>query len=243
MQPSTKLNYKEKLTSGKPLQNINNIMQRIKNKKQLLVKEIGTTESAGANNQFKTVSLIPKTSHIPKCCCAGNSLQKEIPVNYAKLPDSFYNDQLDTLKKQISKKQFEVLDSKNNKSINEDLMAYINTLLKMSPSDVDNLSISSCSSVKVEESVLQHSEKDTQYYCKMLNCISKCLNTNISDINQDTVFDSPKNINVLNKLQQLTNYYLEKTHEMKNICDETPQVINDELNEKSYKTNANTNKE
>ncbi|XP_060878246.1 uncharacterized protein LOC132950721 isoform X1 [Metopolophium dirhodum] len=242
IQPSTKLNYKEKFASGKPLQNINNIMQRIKNKKQLLVKEIssGTSGNTGANiKQFKTVPSIPKILPIPKNCCAGNSLREEIPVNYAKLPDSFYNGQLDTLKKQISKKQFKVLNSKNNKSINEDLMAHINTLLKMSPSDVDNLSTSSSSSVKFEESVLQHSEKDTQYYCKMLNCISKCLNADISDINRDTVFDSPKNINLLNKLQQLTNYYLEKTHEMKKICDETPQVLNDEC----YKTNANTNKE
>ncbi|XP_016658490.1 uncharacterized protein LOC100569803 isoform X2 [Acyrthosiphon pisum] len=246
IQPSTKLSYKEKFASGKPLQNINNIMQRIKNKKQLLVKEIsaGTSRNTGANiKQFRTVPSIPKILPISKKCCPGYSLQEEIPENYAKLPDSFYNDQLDSLKKQISKKRFKVLDFKNNKSINEDLMAHINTLLKMSPSDVDNLSTSSCSSVKFEESILQHPEKDTQYYCKMLNCISKCLNADISDINQDTVFDSPKNINLLNKLQQLTNYYLEKTHEMKNICDETPQVLNDEINDEPYKTKANTNKE
>lgn len=232
-QPCNKLNYKEKFSSGKPLQNINNTLQRIKNKKQLLVKEIsvGTSENTGADTKkLKKVSSIPKTLPILEKCCIGDSLRVEIPVNYAKLPDSFYNDQLDTLKNQISKEKFKFLAPKSNMSINEDLLAYINTLLKMSPSDVDNLSISSCSSVKLEESVLQHSEKNTQYYRKMLNCISKCLNTDISDINQDTVFGSPKNINVLNKLQQLTNYFLEKTHEMKDICDEPPQI----LNEKTY---------
>ncbi|KAL5239679.1 hypothetical protein ACI65C_007089 [Semiaphis heraclei] len=241
IQPSVKLNYKEKFTSGKPLQNINNIMQRIKNKKQLLVKELstGTSGNTGADiKKMNTVPSIPSTVPMPKRCYAGNGLREENLVSYAQLPDSFYKGQLDTLKEQISQKQFKVLDPKNNESINEDLMAYINTLLKMSPSDVDNLSISSCSSIPFEESVLQHSEKDTQYYCKMLKCISKCLNTDISDLNQ-TVFESPKNINLLNKLQQLTNYYLEKTNEMKNICDETPQIVN----EKSFETNANSIKE
>jgi len=241
-QPNTKLNYKEKFTSGKPLQNINNTLQRIKNKKQLLVKEItaGTSERIGADvKKMKTISTISKNASIPKRCCADNNLQEEIPMNYAQLPDSFYNSQLDMIKEQVSKKKFECLDSKSHLSINENLMAYINILLKMSPSDVDNLSISSCSSVKLEESILQSSEKDTQYYCKMLNCISKCLNSDISDINQDTVFNSPKNINLLNRLQQLTDYYLEKTHEMKNICNESSQL----LNEKIYNTDTNTIKE
>lgn len=242
IQPSTKLNYKEKFASGKPLQNINNIMQRIKNKKQLLVNEISTGNHGNTgvdNKKLKAVSSsIPKTLPLPERHCSGDRLREEIPVNYAQLPDSFYNGQLDTLKEHISKKQFKVLDTEVNKSINEDLIAYINTLLKMSPSDVDNLSISSCSSIQFEENVLQHSEKDTQYYCKMLKCISKCLNTDISDINE-TVFDSPKNINLLNKLEQLTNYYLEKTHEMKNICDETPQIVN----KKSSENNTSTIKE
>jgi len=241
-QPNIKLNYKEKFTSGKPLQNINNTLQRIKNKKQLLVKEItaGTGVKTGADvKKMKTISTISKNASIPKRCCAGDDLREEIPVNYAQLPDLFYNGQLDMLKEQVSKKKFECLDSKSNLSINENLMEYINILLKMSPSDVDNLSISSCSSVKLEESILQCSEKDTQYYCKMLNCISKCLNSDISDINQDTVFNSPKNINLLNRFQQLTDYYLEKTHEMKNICNEPSQ----NLNEKNYNTDTNAIKE
>lgn len=241
-QPNTKLNYKEKFTSGKPLQNINNTLQRIKNKKQLLVKEItaGTSVKTGADiKKMKKISTISKNASIPKRCYAGDDLREEIPVNYAQLPDSFYNGQLDMLKEEVSKKKFECLDSKSNLSINENLMEYINILLKMSPSDVDNLSISSCSSVKLEESILQCSEKDTQYYCKMLNCISKCLNSDISDINQDTVFNSPKNINLLNRLQQLTDYYLEKTNEMKNICNEPSQ----NLIEKNYNTDTNTIKE
>ncbi|CAH1738843.1 unnamed protein product [Aphis gossypii] len=238
-QPNTKMNYKERFSSGKPLQNINNTLQRIKNKKQLLVKEItaGTSVKTGADvKKMKTISTISKNTSIPKRCCAGDNLREEIPVNYAQLPDSFYNSQLDMLKEQLSKKKIECLDSKNHLSINENLMGYINILLKMSPSDVDNLSISSCSSVKLEESILQCSEKDTQYYCKMLNCISKCLNLDISDINQDTVFNSPQNINLLNRLQQLTDYYLEKTHEMKNICNESSQI----LNEKDYNNDTNT---
>ncbi|XP_015373160.1 PREDICTED: putative leucine-rich repeat-containing protein DDB_G0290503, partial [Diuraphis noxia] len=241
IQPSAKLNYKEKFNSGKPLQNINNIMQRIKNKKQLLVKELsaGTTRNTDADlKKLKTIPSIPATVPMSKKCYTNDRLRMENPVNYAKLPDSFYNSQLNTLKAQISQKQIKVFDQKNNESINEDLMAHINTLLKMSPSDVDNLSVSSCSSIKLEESVLQHSEKDNEHYCKMLKCISKCLNTDISDINQ-TVFESPKNINLLNKLQQLSNYYLEKTKEIKNICDETLQIAN----EKSYETDANSIKE
>lgn len=243
-QPNTKLNYKENFTSGKPLQNINNTLQRIKNKKQLLVKEItaGTSIKTGPDvKKMKTISTISKNVSIPKRCCAGDDddLQEEIPVSYAQLPDSFYNSQLDMLKEQVSKKKIECLDSKSHLSINENLMSYINILLKMSPSDIDNLSISSCSSVKLEESILQCSEKDTQYYRKMLNCISKCLNSDISDINQDTAFNSPKNINLLNRLQQLTDYYLEKTHEMKNICNEPSQI----LNEKIYNTDTNIIKE
>ncbi|XP_026804499.1 uncharacterized protein LOC113548045 [Rhopalosiphum maidis] len=241
-QPNTKLNYKEKFTSGKPLQSINNTLQRIKKKKQLLAKEITAGSSVNTGAEIKKKKTVSKSSPLHKRCCAGDNLRKEIPVNYAQLPDSFYNDQLDILKEQISKKNLKCLNPKSHPSINENLMSYINALLKMSPSDVDNLSISSCSSVKLEESILQHSEKDTEYYCKMLNCISKCLNLDISDINQDTVFSSPKNINLLNRLQQLTNYYVEKTHEMKNICDEPSQILNDKLNEKTLETDANTSK-
>ncbi|XP_025206992.1 kinesin-related protein 8-like [Melanaphis sacchari] len=244
-QPSNKLNHKEKMSSGKPLQNINNTLQRIKNKKQLLVKEITAGTSVKSSDadikKMKTVPTSFKSSPILKRCCAGGNSHKEIPVNYAQLPDSFYDNQLDILKEQVSKKKIKSLDFKSHVSINSNLMTYINTLLKMSPSDVDNLSISSCSSVKLEDSILQHSERD--FYCKMLNCISKCLNSDISDINQDTEFTSPKNIKLLNRLQQLTDYYLEKTHEMKNICNESSQILSDTLNAKTHKTDSDTIKE
>lgn len=183
----------------------------------MLVKEI----SAGSK-KVKTESLIPKISPIKKECKLNNDLHKVSPANYAMLPDSFYDCELDSLKKQILKNKTKLNDIKCHKSINTDLMQYINTLLKMTPSDIDNLSISSCSSIKHEESILHYSTKNIQYYSDILNCISKCLNADNSDLSQDTMFDSPKNINLLNRLQQLTNYYLDKTHEMKNICAESP---------------------
>lgn len=212
--------------SDVPLRNINNMLNRIKNKKQLLTKEI----SDDTKSDIKKSKIISKTSS--NRCAAGNDLCKESLTNYAKLPDSFYNCQLKMLKDQFSKKKFKLNDSKNTESINLNLMKYINMLLKMTPSDVDNLSISSCSSVKLEESSLHHSKQNEnlQYYNEMLNCISKCLNIDTSDTSRDTIFDSPKNINLLNKFQELTNYYSEKTHEMKNICDESLQVLNEQAN-------------
>lgn len=247
-QPSSKLNDKKKFAAEKPLQNINNILHRIKNKKQLLAKEIttDTTVKTGADiKKLKKVSLIPKTSPpVTIRCHAGNDLRKETPVNYAKLPDSFYNVQLDTLKEHISNEKMKFVDSKCNSSINEDLLTYINTLLKMTPSDVNNLSTSSFSSDNLEKSIIQDSEKDIQYYYKMLNCISKCLNADISDLSHVTMFDSPKNINLLNRLQQLTNYYSEKTNEIKHICDGTRQIIvNDKLNEQNTETDDSVIKE
>lgn len=209
------------------MKNINNVLQRIKNKKQLLAKEISADTKVDKSKTIKTKPLAPKISPIPKRRAAGsNNLHIESPIKYAKLPDSFYNNQLESLKKQIPQK-----NSKSNTAINEDLMVYINLLLKMTPTDVDNLSVSTCSSIQPSECTLQESNKNTQYYSELLNCISKCLNTDISDINQDPMFDSPKNISLLNRLQELSNYYLEKTCKIKNICDESPCIHNDEVNE------------
>lgn len=217
---NSKLNFNSKTKTERPLRNINNMLHRIKNKKQLLKKEI----SGNTKSDNKISNIIPKTSI--KRCAAGNDLREECPTNYARLPDSFYNCQLQMLKEQFSKKI-----SKNKESINVDLMKYINVLLKMTPSDIDNLSVSSCSSVKLEESIiLKDSKENVQYYNEMLNCISKCLNIDMSDTSRDTMFDSPKNINLFNKLQEMTNYYLEKTNEMKNICDESFQVKNEQNN-------------
>ncbi|VVC24880.1 Hypothetical protein CINCED_3A003432 [Cinara cedri] len=356
-QSSSKLKYNKKLSPEKPLRNINNIIQRIKSKKQLLAKEIASqsktlssvaktsplpkrcadsnvlhkeksincTEPSklksirsisktsplpkrrAAGNvlckeksincteptKLKSIRSIPKTSPLPKrraagnvlckeksincieptklksirsipkrcpanndlfkessinCinvtekntktsplakrCASGNDFRKESPKYYAKLPDSFYNNQLQSLKEQISKNKLNPIDSKCSTSLNMNLMDYINLLLKMTPSDIENLSVSSCSSIKLEESILQHSKTSTQYNSELLNCISKCLNSDISELSQDIEFDSPKSINLLNKLQELTNYYLEKTHDMKNICNEPPHNLN-ELNTKT----------
>lgn len=235
IQSSKKLSINKKSATERPLKNINNTLQRIRQKKQLLVKEISSNKISdtkklkeiSSNNQISTTSK----KYVAKP--ANNDIRQESPTNYAKLPDSFYNSRLETLKKYITKNKSKTNDSKYNESINEDLMKYINVLLKMTPSDIDNLSISSCSSVKMEESILEHSKNNTQYYYEILNCISKCLNLDMSDISQDTMFDSPKNINFLNRLQNISNYYLEKMHEMKSICDESPHISNNKLKEQN----------
>lgn len=223
LQFNSKLNNKKKLCTENPLKDINITVQRIKKKKQLLKKEL-----SASSKKNETDSPNSKMSPIYNRCEAGNDLVS--PINYALPPDSFY-DQLDILKKQISKKKSKLNNLKCNKSINADLIQYINKLLKMTPSDIDNLSISSCSSIKLEESILQCSSKNEEYYSEMLNCISKCLNADISDLSQKTMFDSPQNINLLNRLQNLTNYYLDKTREMKNICNESSPIENDKNTE------------
>lgn len=226
LQSSSKINYKKKLSAEKPLKNINNTVQRIKKKKQLLKKEISAASKKNESDSPNSKMLSP----IYNRCKAGNDLLKVSPINYALPPDSFYS-QFDVLKKQFSKKKSSINNFKCNTSINADLIQYINTLLKMTPSDIDNLSISSSSSIKMEESVLQCPSKNEQYYSEILNCISKCLNADISDLSQENMFDSPQNINLLNRLQNLTNYYLDKTREMKNICNESSPIENDQNTE------------
>jgi len=223
---NSKIHCNKISTPEKPVKNINNILQRIKKKKQLLAKEI-LVETNASTKKLTTVPSVPKTVPIPNRCESSNDVIQDIPFNYVKLPDSFYNSQLNILKEHILKEKNNHV-SKLNNSINIDLIRYINMLLKMTPSEVDNLSTSSCSSVQLEESILQKSKKNSQYYRDLLNCISKCLNSDISTISQDNAFDSPKNVKLINRLQDLTNYYLEKTNEMKNICDEFPQILNDQ---------------
>lgn len=226
VQSSSNLNYNSKFTNEKPLRNINNTLQRIKKKKQLLVTEISANMKPNFN---KSNVMYLNSKNVPKRCTADSNLPNESPTNYAKLPNSFYNSKLEGLKKIANKKD---INLKCNSSTNVNLMEYINILLKMTPSDVENLSTSSCSSVKLEESIFEHSKTNTQFFSEMLNCISKCLNSDIPDLSQDTMFvNSPKNFNLLNKLKELSNYYLEKTYEIKNICDEDPQILNDKLNE------------
>lgn len=233
IQSNSKLNNTKKSTADRSLKNINNTLQRIKNKKQLLTKEISVNKITEVEKS-NTVPLKSETLPIHKRCTHDYNIYKKSPINYAKLPDSFYNSQIKTLKEQISKEKTKSIQ-KYNEPVNVDLMRYINVLLKMSPSDIDNLSISSCSSVQLEENILTHSKKNTQFYSEMLDCISKCLNSDISDINQDTTFESPKNINIISKLQELTNYYLDKAHEIKNICDEPFKILNEQSIEKEAK--------
>lgn len=220
---SSKFKSTKKFTPERPLKNINNTLQRIKNKKQLLTKEISVDRITDVKKKT-VVSSFPKTSFNHERCAAPNDLYQESPLVYAKLPDSFYSCQIETMEKQISKKN----RKKCNSLINVDLMRYINVLLKMTPSDIDNLSTSSCSSVKLEENLLEHSKQNTQFYSELLNCIAKCFNADFSDISQDTKFESPKNINVINRLQELTEYYSQKTHEMRNICDESSQILKEQ---------------
>jgi len=234
-QSSKKLNFNKKSSTERPLTNINDTLQRIQKKKKLLVKEISTDirKSKEVFSNVKPSTMSKNHAARP----ANNDIRQERLTNYAKLPDSFYNSQLETLKKHILKNKSKTNDSKFNESTNVDLMKYINVLLKMTPSDVENLSISSCSSVYLEESILENSKKNNaQYYSELLKCISKCLNSDMSDISQDTMFDSPKNIHLLNRLQDISNYYFKKTHEMKNICDESLQLSNDQLKEQNIET-------
>lgn len=233
IQSSSKINNTKISMTDRSLKNINNTLQRIKNKKQLLSKEISVNKITEVKKS-KSAPLKSETLPTPKKYTHDYDIYKESPMNYAKLPDSFYNNQIKTLKEQILKEKTKSIQT-YNEPVNIDLMRYINVLLKMSPSDIDNLSISSCSSVQLEENILPHSKKNTQFYSEMLDCISKCLNADISDINQDTTFESPKNINVINRLQELTNYYLDKAHEIKNICDEPSKILNEQSIEKESK--------
>lgn len=218
----------KKTTPERPLKNINNTIQRIKDKKQLLTKEIHVDKLTNVK-KLNAVSSIPPTSSNHKRCAAGNDLYKESPLVYAKLPDSFYSSQIKTIEEQISKENRKRHVPKCNTIVNIDLMRYITVLLKMTPSEIDNLSISSCSSVTFEESLLENSKQSTKFHSEFLNCIVKCLNADFSDISQDTSFESPKNINVINKLQELTKYYTQKTHEMKNICDESSKILEKQI--------------
>lgn len=222
----SKSNNNIKTATDKPLRNINNTLQRIKKKKKLLAKEISDNAMTDCKKSKimapdPTVSTLPKRS--TSFCTTFDSLRNQNSVNLAKLPDSFYNDQLNTLKEELNKKKTK---ENYNPLINVDLMKYISILLKMTPRDVDNLSTSSCSSVNIEESILQHSNKTTQYYSELLKCISKCLNVDLSELSPNATFDSPNNIKYINRLQEITNYYLEKTHEMKNICEESSPNYN-----------------
>jgi len=151
---------------------------------------------------------------------------KEDPNHYVGLPDSFYNSTLKVLEDYVKiKKQKKSKSNNNNTWINIELMRYICSLLKMSPNEIDNLSMSSNSSTQLEQSILEISLTNLEYHKDILNYMSKCLDSNVcSDVNRDQTISSPQYIGLLDKLYKLADYYTEKAHEMRNICLESPRV-------------------
>lgn len=157
---------------------------------------------------------------------------KETLNNYVGLPDSFYNTTLRILEEYVkNKKQKKSKSNNNNTWINMELMRYICNLLKMSPNEIDNLSVSSNSSAQLEQSILEISKANLEYHKDILNYISKCLESNFSEINRDHSLSSPQYIGLLDKLHKLADYYTEKAQEMRSICLESPKVeINNSSN-------------
>jgi len=208
-----------------PLENLNEMLNWIKRKKRLLFDEFYMNQAPISDLQ----SMNNKSDiHISQEC------QKENPVNYVGLPDSFYNSTLKVLEEYVrNKKQKKSKSNNKNTWINLELMRYICNLLNMSPNKIDNLSVSSNSSFRLEQSILELSKANLEYHKDILNCISKGLGSNLCDINQDQVFGSPHYIDLLDKLYQLADYYTEKAQEMRNICMESPRI---EIN--NYDTDA-----
>ncbi|XP_050421084.1 putative autophagy-related protein 11 [Adelges cooleyi] len=206
-----------------PLKNINNIIERVNQKKRSLANELSANIKKTENlTNTKQIPMINRTK-------GSDDLKRKCnTVSFANLPQSNYDSQLEASK---NKSKWSGLKCDN--SVNVELMRLISSLLKMSPIDIHNLSVSmsSDSSIRTEASVAQDSNDSLQYYNDLLNTISECLNTELSDISQDTALYSPININTLNRLQKISEYYLEKTEQIRSICEETPQfTTNDNLN-------------
>lgn len=184
----------------------------IKKKKRLLFDEFYTNQTPKNDLQ----SINSKNDIL-------RDLPKESPNGYAGLPDSFYNTTLKILEEYVKNKEQKKSKSNNkNTWINIELMKYMSNLIKMSPNEIDDLSVSSNSSVQLEQSILEISKANLEYHKDILNYISKCLDNNSSD--QDHTFSSPHYIGLLDKLYKLADYYVEKAHEMRNICLESPKV-------------------
>lgn len=186
----------------------------IKKKKQLLFDEIYTNKAPINDTQsMNSKSDIYRNS--PK------------EINYIGLPDSFYNSTMKVLEEYVrNKKQTRSKSNNKNNWINIELMKYISNLLKMSPKEIDSLSVTSNSSIQiVEQSILDISKSNMEYHKDILNYISKCFDSNFHDINQDQTFSSPQYIGLLDKLYKLADYYTEKAQEMRNICLESPRVM------------------
>lgn len=184
----------------------------IKKKKRLLFDEIYTNQAPindlqSMNSKSDTYKESPKEN-----------------VNYIGLPDSFYNNTIKLLEEYVKNKKQKSKSNNNNTWINMELMRYICNLLKMSPNEIDNLSVSSNSSIQLEQSILEISKANLEYHKDILNYISNCFDGNVCDINRDQAFSSPQYIGLLDKLYKLADYYTEKAQEMRNICLESPRV-------------------
>lgn len=209
----------------RPLENINEMLNWIKKKKRRLFDEIYTNQAP--INDIQSIYENSKSDTF-------RDQPKEHNINYVGLPNSFYNSTLKVLEEYVrDKKQKKSKSNNNNNWINMELMRYICNLLKMSPNEIDNLSVSSNSSVLLEQSLLEISKANLEYHKDILNYISKCLDSNLSDISRDQAFSSPQYIGLLDKLYKLADYYTEKAQEMRNICLESPRVEINSLDEDS----------
>lgn len=206
-------NKKNETPLQRPLENINEMLNWIKKKKRRLFDEIYTNQAPISdiqlmNNNSDTIKELPKES-----------------VKYIGLPNSFNNSTLKVLEEYVrDKKQKKSKSNNNNNWINMELMNYICNLLKKSPNEKDDLSLTSNSSMQLEQSILEISKANLEYHKDILNYISNCLDSNLSDISQDQAFSSPQYIGLLDKLYKLADYYTEKAQEMRNICLESPRV-------------------
>lgn len=216
-------NNKNEAPLQSSLENINEMLNWIKKKKRLLFDEFYMNQAS-----INDVQSMNCQSDVCR------NFPKENPNNYVGLPDSFYNSTLKILKEYINnKKQKKSKSNNKNNWINIELMRYICSLLRMSPNEIDNLSVSSCSSIRLEQSFLELSKANLEYHKDILNYISKCLDSNLYSINRDQDFSSPHYIGLLDKLYKLADYYSEKAQEMRNICLESPRI---EIN--NYDTDA-----
>ncbi|VVC24881.1 Hypothetical protein CINCED_3A010395 [Cinara cedri] len=210
------INKKNETPLQHPLDYINEKLNWIKKKKRLLFEEIYTNQAP--------ISDMQSINNI-------SDMYRDYPtenLNYVGLPDSFCNSTLKILEEYVKNKKIKTSKSNNNNNnntwINKELMNYICNLLKMSPNEIDNLSVSSNSNNQLEQSILEISKANLEYHKDILNYISQCLDSNMCDINRDQAFSSPQYIGLLDKLYKLADYYTEKAHEMRNICLESPRV-------------------
>ncbi|XP_025206994.1 uncharacterized protein LOC112602868 isoform X2 [Melanaphis sacchari] len=206
----------------RPLENINEMLNWIKKKKRRLFEEIYTNQTSLSD--IKSMNTKSDTF---------KDLSKE-SISYVGLPNSFYNSTLKVLEEYVrDKKQKKSKSNNNNNWINMELMRYVCNLSKLSPNEIDDLSMPSTSGIQLEQSILEISKANLEFHKDILNYISKCLDSNLSDISQDQALSSPQYIGLLDKLYKLADYYTEKAQEMRNICLESPRVEINSLDEGS----------